>query len=115
MIFNTRKIIKKTVDDLVLHIKPLNAIQQAEVLDLLQGMTTTRSIIDIAHVAMDYAIDAVEGLFDEDGQEVKIPRNEAGELSKDFTHGLSVTVLQKVVHEIVNAGNLEEHYAKKSQ
>ncbi len=113
MIFNTRKIIKKTVDDLVLHIKPLNAIQQAEVLDLLQAITTTKSIVDISHVAMDYALDAVEGLFNEDGQEVKVPRNEAGELSKDFANGLSVTILQKIIHEIVNAGNLEEHYTKK--
>jgi hypothetical protein len=52
-------------------------------------------------------------LFNEDGQEVKVPRNEAGELSKDFANGLSVTILQKIIHEIVNAGNLEEHYTKK--
>jgi len=114
MIFNTRKIIKKTVEDLVLHIKPLNAIQQAEVLDLLQGLTKNSHIVDIAHVAMDYAIDAVEGLFDEDGQSVKVPRNEAGELCKDFANGLSIATLHEVVKAIVNAGNLEEHYAKKS-
>jgi uncharacterized protein (UPF0128 family) len=115
MIFNTRKIIKKTVDDLVLHIKPLNAIQQAEVLDLLQDMTSNSKIVNIAHIAMDYAVDAVEGLFNEDGQEVKVPRNEVGELSRDFVNGLNIATLHKVVQEIAHAGNLEEHYAKKSQ
>lgn len=114
MIFNTRKIIKKMVDDLVLHIKPLNAIQQAEVLDLVQAISTTKSVVDVAHVAMDYAIESVEGLFNEDGHEVKVPRNEAGELSRDFVNGLSVATLHQVIREIVSAGNLEEHYSKKS-
>lgn len=113
MIFNTRKLITKQVDGIEISIRPLNAMQQAEVLDLLNTITDTKSVVKIAHIAMDYALDGIAGLVDEDGKEVAPKRND-GALDESFTYGLPVLTLQKIITEIVNAGNLEEHYAKKS-
>ena len=113
MIFNTRKIVTRAVDGIDIAIKPLNAMQQAEVLDLLNCITDTKSIVKVAHCAMDYGLEAVAGLIDEDGNQVAVRRID-GALDESFTFGLPVLTLQKIITEIVNAGNLEEHYAKKS-
>jgi hypothetical protein len=104
MIFNTRKIIKKTLGDLVLHIKPLDAMQQAEVLDLLTDCETTKRVVEVAEIAIGYAIDKVEGLFDEDGKPIETLAN---------CRGLSVETLKQIIDEIIIAGNLEESYSKK--
>jgi hypothetical protein len=106
MIFNTRKVIEVKLNDLTLHIRPLDAMQQAEVLDMLVDCVDTKSVIKASQVAIGYAIDKIEGLFDEDGKAVDI--KESGIL------GIPVDVLKLIVDEIVQAGRLEERYAKKS-
>ena len=65
-------------------------------------------MVGVAKVAMGYSIQRIEGLKDEDGNDVQYVD------SDEFVNGLSIGVLQQIVHEIVKAGNLEERYAKKS-
>lgn len=106
MIFNTRKLVKVALEDLTLHIKPLDAMQQAEVLDLVADAKDHKATIKVAELAIGYAIEKIEGLTDEDGNEIDI--KVSGCL------GLPFGVLQEVLSAVINAGRLEEKHAKKS-
>lgn len=112
MVFNS--IIPKDVviDNVTFKVKPLTALQQADIMDMLSSMKTNVDLVKAGQKAIDYALIDVTGLKDAEGHYVKPTRDANGNLEQSFLDGLGALELRPIVRAIVDASTLREDVKK---
>lgn len=115
MIWNSRQPQVREVLGAEWTLKPLDAIQQATLLDQLAKTEGSAEIVDCAYLALDMAFVSVAGIVDEAGQPVTGPtRGLDGHLDREWVLGLSVQALNALIASIADLGRLAEATRKKS-
>lgn len=102
MIFNTRKIRQVEIEGVTFHFKTLDCYQQIEFTEMVPRLSDPKAIPEIVIWVFNNLIVKIEGLTDEENNDVIFSDIESTELVKGF----NLSALRKIIDETIKLFNV---------